>query len=147
VELFFHTSLADRPSRQFVTGYENPQYNDFVTPATGDDAWMCQAQITRSSDYASFNVLYLVLILVIGGFVIAGSYVVPWLMDWLRGPPKDQFHPTRWPSMDVLSLVEQARNYCGQDGWALRDVAPGPRGAEQRSALLSRGASRPEESQ
>lgn len=126
-----------------MTGYENPQYNDFVTPAVGDEAWMCHAQITRSSDYASFNVLYLVLILVIGGVVIAASYAVPSMMDWLRGRSRDDhldhFLPTRWRNMEVLNLVEQARNSQFQDGWAL----PGRlHGAAQRSAPLSEGASR-----
>ena len=81
-----------------MTGYENTQYNDFITPAVGDDAWMCHAQITQSSDYASYNVLYIVLVLVVGGFIIAGSYIVPWAAEWLRKRQNiehlDEFTPT-----------------------------------------------------
>jgi hypothetical protein len=101
-----------------VTGYENPQYNAFVTPAVGDDAWMCHAQITQSSDYASFNFLYIVLVLVVGGFIIAASYIVPWAADRLRKQdktepelaPLNQFDPTLWSNTGLPNLVEQACN-------------------------------------
>ena len=46
---------------------------------------MCHAQITKSSDYASYNVLYIVLILAVGAIIIVSSYVVPGAMDRLRG--------------------------------------------------------------
>lgn len=84
-------------ARQFVTGYENPLYNNLVTPADGDDAWMCHAQITQSSDYASYNVVYIILILVIGGLVILGSYLVP---------PTTKSSP--WESLSYLQVIEKA---------------------------------------
>lgn len=84
-------------SRQFVAGYENKLHNDLVTPANEDDVWMCHAQITQSSDYASYNVFYIVLILVIGGLVILGSYIIP---------PTTNSSP--WESLSYLQVVEKA---------------------------------------
>ena len=59
-----------------MTGYENTQYND----------------------YASYNVLYIVLVLVVGGFIIAGSYIVPWAAEWLRKRHDDRLAPWFGPA-------------------------------------------------
>lgn len=117
-----------------MTGYENPRYNALVTPATGDDAWMCHAQITKSSDYASYNVLYIVLILVVGALIIIGSYVVPSAMNRLR--ERSKCDPIRWDNTDLQSLVEQVDYGQRQQGTVRQGVAVGARGTEQSYPLL-----------
>jgi hypothetical protein len=75
---------------------------------------MCHAQITQSSDYTSYHVLYIVLILFIGGFIIAGSYTLPSAVNWLRGR---QETVTQWDSMALPCLVEQRCSKESRESW------------------------------
>ena len=96
---------------------------------------MCHAQITQSSDYASFNFLYIVLVLLVGGFIIAASYIVPWAADRLRKQgktepepaPLNQFDPTLWSNTGLPNLVEQACNGQRQGGGGQQVVVVGRR--------------------
>jgi hypothetical protein len=54
----------------FVTGPSNPAVASSWTPASPEDEWMCQSQIAQRSDYASFAVLGLIIIFVVGGTII-----------------------------------------------------------------------------
>jgi len=96
---------------------------------------MCHAQITQSSDYASFNFVYIVLVLVVGGFIIAASYIVPWAADRLRKQdktepepaPLSKFDPSLWRNMALPNLVEQACDVQKQGGGGQQVLAVGRR--------------------
>ena len=98
--------------RQYVTGYQNTDYNKWVVQPSAQDAWMCHAQITQSSDYASFNVFGLAMILVIGGLIMVLNITLASMVDWIRLQQKSNslghLRTAQWKELELLRLHERA---------------------------------------
>lgn len=91
---------------QFVTGWQFPGINKYVTPPPDDEGWMCNAQIVRSPLYASFSVLGLVLIFLLGGVLLVLRVCTPYIVHKLQ--PSKSLNGHRTTSWDELSLIELA---------------------------------------
>ena len=108
VQNWFATSLTalQMSMVQFVTGYNPTSFNKWVTAPTQADQWMCHNQIVQRSDYASFSVLGLILILVIGSLIIALSLglssVLP-RIRFIKSAHKRRMD-LEWRSYDLLQL-------------------------------------------
>jgi hypothetical protein len=61
-------NLIQIQSLSFLTGPNDPSNEKNVMDIPEKDRWMCGSQIIRRDDYASFNVLGMVIILAVGGF-------------------------------------------------------------------------------
>lgn len=90
---------------QYVTGFDNPQFNHFMVPPTAEEKWMCTNQIAQRKDYASFSVLGLAIIICT---VLAIMLLNLFLHDiWSRfcsksGP--DQYRLEQWRKLETLEL-------------------------------------------
>ena len=89
---------------QFVTGWQGNAYDKYVTPPPEKDKWMCHNQIIERKDYASFSVLGLCVILIIGMVIICINACLHPTVRLLR--PYIPVHEQRLMSWDTSELLE-----------------------------------------
>lgn len=72
LQQWFGASLAvtEMAAKQFVTGFGDEVYDQYIKPAAAQDDWMCHAQVTKSAMYALFNVHGMSIVLVFGGLIV-----------------------------------------------------------------------------
>ena len=90
---------------QDVTGYSNPDFNRYVTTHSARDEWMCDNQVVHRSDFASFSVLGLCIILVVGSFIIFLSESLYHIFPLVRSKSKEKQNRQEWRMFDILELA------------------------------------------
>jgi hypothetical protein len=79
-ENYFSTTLAamHQNSLAYVAGPLNSIYRSYWAPPIANDSWMCDSQIVIRTDYSSFSILGIALILCIGGLMVMADLVFGW---------------------------------------------------------------------
>ena len=107
VKNWFATSLTALQlfTAQYVTGYEQPSLNKYVTAPSKENKWMCTNQMVQRDRFSSFSVLGLATILVCCGLIMVLSgglnRIVP------RIPSKSatkQRNDLEWRAYDILQM-------------------------------------------
>jgi hypothetical protein len=99
------TGPADAYARQF-----------YIPPTLAGEREVCNSQKILSDSYTSFNVLGLVLIFSIGGFIILLSTFLPHLTRRLQRRRKP-FAGLEWVTNDTLQLQRLAHEGLGAGAW------------------------------
>jgi hypothetical protein len=103
-ENYFSTTLAalQQNSLGYAVGPLNPIYQPYWAPAIANDSWMCDNQIVIRTDYSSFSLLGIALIIGIGGLIIIADFAFGWVYErrLSDAPAKD------W---QILSLFQLQR--------------------------------------
>ena len=107
VQNWFGTSLTALQlfTVQYVTGYERPDFNKFITPPSPKDEWMCTNQIVQRNDFASFSVLGLAMIFLGCSLIILLSESLSKVLP--RIPSKSERkrrNDLEWRAYDILQL-------------------------------------------
>ena len=100
---------------EYVTKLEIRGFNRYLQPPTPIEQWMCDNQTVRRSDHASFSVLGLAIIFVVGGLtMLINSFLSTW---WPKVRPHTavgEYRDVRWESNELLELqprsIEEAKN-------------------------------------
>jgi len=104
--------LSQMNIRQYVTGFGREDYNKRKIPPLPEDAWMCHAQITQSTQYSSFSVFGLCMILIVGGLFIVVDLCLNTAIDKWRArnkaSPNAHRRSEQWSQMALLNLHEKA---------------------------------------
>ena len=91
---------------QYVSGYGRDDYNSLIAPATSTEKWMCEQQIVRRDDYASFSTLGIAIILLASGCIMLLNVSVKRIVSYVRR--RRTHHQARigdeWDSYDILNL-------------------------------------------
>lgn len=126
VENWFALGLANLQLRisRFVTGYNFVGNRDTVSmpglrippviPLTEDQQWMCESQIIFRDDYASFSVLGISMIVVLGISTITTSALLPSIVHHVQ--PATELNEARraeWRKTEILELQRQFFNAKG----------------------------------
>lgn len=112
VRNWFGASLAGLQllAIQDITGYGNSDFDQYITAYPDHDEWMCESQVVHRSDFASFSVLGLCIILFVGCFIIVLSeglhYILP-LLRYRNTASLRRFQ--EWRSFDILELASALR--------------------------------------
>ena len=94
-----------RYTTQYVTGFEDDKYNKYVTPPTEEDQWMCSNQIVQRKDYASFAVVCILTIFIVGGTLIATNLWIDRLVRMLSpATALNQYRQASWELNELLEL-------------------------------------------
>lgn len=80
----------------WATGDGIADHDQYKIAPTTDEQWMCANQLVQRDDYASFSLLGIVLILVIGGVIIAAQLMLNRVAN---------FHRQRWTHYDAKSTM------------------------------------------
>lgn len=108
VRNWFGASLAGLQllAIQDIAGYGSSDFNQYVSAYSDRDEWMCDNQVVHRSDFASFSVLGLCIILFVGFFIVAVSeglyHVLPLLQRRNDGKLK---RDREWRTFDILELA------------------------------------------
>ena len=106
-------------SVEFVTGPNSVETGDLAIKLPEKDQWMCGTQIVRRDDYASFNILGLVLILVLGGvFWIGNLFIDIFVRRVQHFVPRGEQRMREWDHLNVLQLHRQTLETSGISGWS-----------------------------
>ena len=99
------TNLQIR-SLQYATGPSSPRFFKYVRPPqTRDEQDMCTRQIIRRNDFASFNVLGLALIFILGGLIVIVNLTLRSVVNRLQqATPKGQHRIREWDVNGTLKL-------------------------------------------
>lgn len=90
---------------QYVTGAQDPAHNHYFQPPAPGSEWMCDNQITQRSDHASFSVLGLAIILVLGGFIMIANAVLSTLWPKIRPDTAlAEYRDLQWEANEFLEL-------------------------------------------
>lgn len=87
---------------QNVAGYGKAEFNKHVTPLTERDMWMCSNQIVQRSDYSSFSVVGLAVILTLGSLLILLNVGLNRILPLLQR--KSERGHSEWRQFDLLEL-------------------------------------------
>jgi hypothetical protein len=95
----FSTTLATMQHSvlSYVLGPPDTKLNPYWAPAPEPDSWMCHSQIVIRSDYASFSVLGVSLILSIGSSIVVFNVSFERLLGFIRanrGPAVEEWKIT-----------------------------------------------------
>ena len=101
---------------QYATGTETAAYNRYLQPPTPSERWMCGNQIVQRSDHASFSVLGLAIILVVGGLIMLVNSFLSTLWPKLR--PRSalgEYRDAQWVSNELLELQPRSMEDAKKD--------------------------------
>jgi hypothetical protein len=99
----------------FVTGPLDPVYQPYWLPASPEDSWMCSNQIIVRSDYLSFSVLGVALIISIGGVIILLNISLDRVLGYLRKERGDA--AKEWQHMSLFQMQRVALEGCQLGSW------------------------------
>ncbi|KAM3419937.1 hypothetical protein BST61_g3257 [Cercospora zeina] len=130
LQQWFSTSLVatEIAAKEFVTGYGNDDYDQYVSPTTAEDSWMCQAQVTMSTAYLSFSVLGLGFIVVLGALIVLTNLFIESIMLQL---PSDTKRVAK--QLEISSRWRQAELLHLHDSLYPMGVAPSRRESDKKS--------------
>jgi hypothetical protein len=138
LEYWFKFALADlqRTILHQATGSVEADAHEFLAPPTSAEArGVCSNQKIRSDSYTSFNVLGLVLIFSIGGFIMLLSASLPYITRRLQRHRKP-FGSLEWITNDTLQLQRLAHEALGAGVWeGACDDFPRTRDGDQLAVL------------
>src|SRR4051794_24908140 len=103
-------------SLQYATGPSSPRFFKYVQqPQSPDEQEMCTHQIIRQNDFASFNILGLAIIFVVGGLIIILNLSLNTIVNKIQqGTPKGQYRIKEWDINGTLNV----------NGWHSNTMAP-----------------------
>ncbi|KAL9618487.1 MAG: hypothetical protein Q9160_006806 [Pyrenula sp. 1 TL-2023] len=120
-ESWFKLTLADlqRSIVEQATGSTDPFIRQFfIRPNTTDQRRVCANQKIRSGSFTSVNVLGLSIILILGGFIIVMSFVLPSVIELLqRYRHRKAYSILEWLANDALQLQWLAHEATGSGNW------------------------------
>jgi hypothetical protein len=138
LEHWFKFTLADlqRTILDQATGSVDADAQRYLAPPTSAEARsVCSNQKIRSDSYTSFNVLGLVLIFSIGGFIMLLSASLPYITRRLQRHRKP-FASLEWITNDTLQLQRLAHEALGAGVWeGACDDYPRTRSGNQLAVL------------
>jgi hypothetical protein len=93
-------------SLQYATGPSSPRFFKYVRqPQTHDEQEMCTHQIIRQNDFASFNILGLAIIFIVGGLIIILNLTLSTIANKIQqATPKGQHRIREWDINGTLKL-------------------------------------------
>jgi hypothetical protein len=101
------TALQVRNYR-YVGGYD-ARFTPNVTPPAENETWMCGNQIIRRSDYQSFSVLGIAVIIGIGAFTILVDLVLCKVVEWIQKRYRKRQHAyLEWNFLETETLRRTA---------------------------------------
>ena len=111
-------------SLQYAAGPSSPRFFEYVRqPQTHDEQEMCTHQIIRRNDFASFNILGLAIIFIVGGLIIILNLSLSSIVNKLQqATPKGQHRIREWDINGTLKLQRIAFQNHGTAGGT--DLAP-----------------------
>ncbi|KAF2134171.1 hypothetical protein P153DRAFT_381353 [Dothidotthia symphoricarpi CBS 119687] len=119
LEHWFKFTLAD-VQRAILDQAIGPVYPDarrfHSPPSSAVERAICDNQKVRSDSFTSFNVLGLVLIVSIGGFIMILSALLPWATRRILGHRRP-FTSLEWIANDTLQLQRLAHEALGAGDW------------------------------
>lgn len=96
---------------EYVTGFDNPQFNKYMVEPKKEDRWMCTSQMAQRRDYASFSVLGLGIILGTGLVIMILNFFLNALWRRFHTPTTLQaYRLAEWDSLELLELQRAAEN-------------------------------------
>lgn len=97
-------------SLQYATGPSSPHFYTYVRqPQTHDEQEMCSHQIIRRNDYASFNILGLAIIFILGGLIIILNLTLSTMVNKIQqATPKGRQRIREWRINGTLNLQRLA---------------------------------------
>jgi hypothetical protein len=125
---WFGTMMANLQLRslQYATGPGSLRFFKYVhQPQSRDKQEMCTHQIIRQNDFASFNVLGLAIIFVVGGLIIVLNFVTEHCCEQnTTGHAEGAIPHQEWDINGTLKLQRLAFQHHGANfGTAARDPA------------------------
>jgi len=94
---------------QYVTGPDNPAYHKYITPPARNATWMCTNQIVQRNDYASFSVLSLAIIFIVGGLLIITNLSLSTIWPRIRRKTAlNHYRDAQWDANELLELQRAA---------------------------------------
>ena len=105
-------SLFQQMFTQYNTGQIAPDVKYFLPPESEAAAWWCKNLMIPSTEFQSFSVLTLVLILVFGMLILVSSLMVEELARWVQGRFGNRSLARResWDKDDMLVLQDRSRH-------------------------------------
>lgn len=120
-ESWFKTTLADlqRVIVEQATGPTDPAMRQLlVRPKTAEQRRVCANQKIRSDCFTSINLLGLIIILTLGGFIIFTSFSLPIIWKHLQQRrPKRLYGSLEWVTNEMLQLQRLAHEASGSGTW------------------------------
>jgi hypothetical protein len=114
---YFNTWVTNMQlnSLVFVSGPLDPVYQPYWLPASTEDSWMCSSQIVVRSDYLSFSVLGVALIMSIGGLIILLNISFDKMLGFFR---KERGEAAKeWQHMSLFQMQRVALEGCQLGSW------------------------------
>lgn len=111
VKNWFLTMLTIKQAytMEYVTGLPDRRFNEYIVPPPKDAEWMCHNQIVQRRDYASFSVLGICIIVILGGFLIVLNALIYRLSGLiLPHSVRRQFCELSWDANELLELRAEA---------------------------------------
>jgi hypothetical protein len=119
MEHWFKFTLANlqRTIVDQATGPMDPETREFhASPTTTGGRAVCVNQKIRSDSYASFNILALFIIVVVGGLVVLVASVLPWITRHVQGQ-KRSIASLEWIANETIQLQRLAHEADRAGNW------------------------------
>ena len=113
VRYWYNVSMAlfQQQFTQYNTGRIAADTKYFLPPESEAAAWWCQNLMIPSTEFQSFSVLTLILILVFGTLIILSSLMIEQLASWAQkwsGSTRSLARRESWDNDDMLILQDRA---------------------------------------
>ncbi|KAJ9628419.1 hypothetical protein H2204_009256 [Knufia peltigerae] len=112
---------------QYSVGDGVADQDKYRVPPSEEDKWMCGAQMVQRSDYSSFNMLGVLLILVLGAFFVLLNTALDPMIQWFRrrrarkaGVP----WLSVWRRHHLLQIESAAFSEAGLGTWSHDSLVP-----------------------
>lgn len=87
-----------------------------ITPPLDNETWMCESQMVRRSDYQSFSVLGLAIIIGVGGAIVLLNLTLDSIVGWYQKKYHKREHATmEWELLETEKLQRLAYQIHGVD--------------------------------
>ena len=106
-------ALFQQQFTEYATGQISPDVKYFLPPESEAAAWWCKNLMIPSTEFQSFSVLTLILILVFGTLIILSSLMIEQLASWAQkrsGSTRSLARRESWDNDDMLVLQDRANS-------------------------------------
>ena len=103
----------------YIVGPDNTRYRKYITQPPANATWMCHNQIVQRSGYASFSILGVAIILVVGGLIIITNLMVDIVLSPIRNRHSARVGENlEWKLASLLQLQRMAFEGRNKGTWS-----------------------------
>lgn len=120
-ENYFNIIIASSQLQALTFAGDPPsaQYEPYWAPATEEYRWMCENQIIVRTDYASFSLLGVILIIAIGGVIILVNLSLENVITFVQRAESDGMR--EWRLTSIFQLQKLAVDGLNNGNWKPAD--------------------------